>query len=310
MKCHLVKAWMNMGTLKFVEFLRFFAVACGIFIYSASALASGLMRVSEEASVYARPDMDSEVLHTLVFGDEVRVSKKKQAGYRLVEFRVRGKVGRGYVAEEDIAEFDPVQAATRQTSKNSVAIKRPSYIYGAGQLSYLYQGKRDLQTTADTINEVTEFKGSANYFSFGYEYGYRPDWGIRFGVVMRESHTEGDSVVRDTTTQNRFSLRQSFTGAELGLRYAPAKWRGVSFLASVEISKSSKIDLQVLSGSPIETDDIKRSTFGVLQGAIAYDWRLKPSFMLQPFVKGGVIVTTDPVTFISEAGLALGYTFN
>jgi hypothetical protein len=318
MRCHAVKQLLKKVTFKQMEFLGFFrpgVILCGLLITFSlipCVYAQRLATVTAETEVYSRPDIDSNVVHTLVFGDQIRVSAKEESGFRRIQYTVGNKARRGYILLEDVGSLQNVKKLPKgyvNPAVKNANLKR-SGAYFTGIYSYQYQGKRELQTTADSIYEVSEFTGSTLFFGLGYEYQYDPSWALRAGVVMREVDMQGDALPKGGAgAGNRFQLLESFVGAEVGLRFSPASWGRWSFLAAFEYSSGTAIELKVLSGPPILQNELEKPVLGLLYGAIAYRYGLGSRWTFEPAIRGGAVVTTDPVTILVEASGSAIYHF-
>lgn len=262
------------------------------------------LELLENVAIYQRPDKSSKIIGRARLGQKLPTESRPRRGFYKVQFRSRGKVRSGYVALDEAG-----YSVIREIKKSL----RSRYAVGVSAIYSLQsQGARELETSHDTKYDITEFKGSSTFFRLYVDMPVSTDWASRLGLVMRKTSVEGDAILSGSATYSRFHLEQSFIGIEGVLkRYLLNDYFWMGGVA--EFSKGTKVGLKVISGTPVSQSEVKKPFFAVFSVAAGYDIPLVRSgnsaLFITPEMRLGGVVTTDPITYLVELAVNVGWAF-
>lgn len=254
-------------------------------------------RVDADVSVLRAPKAGAAVVHVLTFGDDVDVYSGEFSGYKKVRVRLRRGEKVGYVQTS-------LQRSWALTPAKQFE-GRPYTFYFSLVEAFYRQGERDLQTNPMTIYTISDFTGMSTFFELGIDYKLEDPWEIRVGLAARKMDLEGEAVADDAVTKNRFLLKESFLGLNVGAKYNPREWKRWGAIAGLEVSRGTSVDLVVLEGPPVDEGDIEMPVFSILYGGLTYQKQLNKHLVVEPALQLGSVVTADPVILMLEARLTL-----
>ncbi len=203
-------------------------------------------------------------------------------------------------------------ASATPPPKKKVMKKKPvaphsRYTFGMSIVSSQQkQSKRELQTTPENTYQISEFSGQSFFFRFFVDVPFDKTWAGRVAVVMRKTDMKGNAELDGSPEPTKLHLQQQFIGIEaLVKHYFHDQWW---FGGGIEFSKGTQVQLTSVSGAPIDASGLKKPFFTVLAGSLGWDYQFK-SVIINPEFKVGVVATTDPVTYLIEEVVNIGYVF-
>jgi hypothetical protein len=263
--------------------------------------------VEGEVDVYAKPEGEAWPVMTLAMGDRFRYVGGDYGDYRKIAFRFKGRLRAGYVLGTQVDSNASAEMKRKHPAAGAMLNQR--WLTASLVGSYQQQGQRDLQTSADSIYEVTEFAGSTTFLGLGVDWPIRNDWALRSGLSLRKVSMEGSATAEGASTSQGILLEYQMVSLELALKHyfaAPARW---VLSGGLEIAKTTGADLTVTDGPPLAETDIEFPTFYILSGGLHYDWSLGKEWAVEPGLKLGVIANAQPVILLSEGVLHIKYAF-
>lgn len=283
------------------QLLRFIISVIVLLVVGGDVIAGQVITLRRNLSVSKEPEESASIV--LKARTRIEVIESED-GWTLIKFKRAGKIREGFVLDEDLAL---AQAPVKKVKKEK---KAKQLIYVSGIYSIDRQGKREVQTTADTIYDIEEFLGSTTFFEIGINYKFSEEWWTRAGIAKRSVVLEGDAKVRDSNdTASKFRLTQEFLSFQIGAFYKPLDWKKLSMYGFFEMAKGTQSDLEVLSGTQLGETDIETTTHILMIGGFDYELWRKDQFMVGTLLRGGSMVTSDPVVLVFETGIQLGYYF-
>jgi hypothetical protein len=297
--------------------MRFFLLAFVMFAIgvSSSVSAAETLVLISNTDVYKK--INGAKVRTLPKGASVDVIKEK-TGWLKIQYIVKDKNFIGYILadgdddsgrlendeeeSEDEFEFDSDKGDVEKSSARSS-------LFFSGVFSFAYQGERDLQTTPDTIYDLSIFTGSSVFFEFGWRKPLASPWTLNLSLVRRTLFLTGEAKVRESVTnsQSDFELTETGIGIQAGALYRMNEsW---SLLALLELTKINSVELVVVNGTLIDDSEIDAPMHVVMIGGFAYHTSINKNWELEFQLRGGSFVTTDPVTIILESAAQIHYMF-
>ncbi|OFZ18391.1 MAG: hypothetical protein A2Z20_04030 [Bdellovibrionales bacterium RBG_16_40_8] len=206
--------------------------------------------------------------------------------------------------KKSVKKTKVVKSIAKDKTKSKTKKSRINYYISAVE-SYQFQGNRELQTATDDIYEISDFKGLSTFFSFGGEYLFGNGLVSRAGLIFRRIELKGEAAPISSGSKNIFLLKQDFIGLETGLRYKPKGWGAWSLMGGLEYSRGQKIELNVLEGPNVNTDNPKKSVYIVASTSLLYARNLGSGFYIEPALRMGAVMTMVPFIFLTEAVITL-----
>lgn len=281
------------------SFLRFLIL---IFVFLSVQMASAevVLRVSEKLRARAKPRVKSRVVRILQPGDELVHTGRRGRGFIELEDEIGRRL---YVRRRDMLKSRLVKA--RDPSK------APRRNFGLNlTFSSQSQSGRELQTGTDTTYDVGDFTGSSFFFGFHLDWPLVNQWVGRLGLGMREVSMEGDATLQDSMSGSTsgFLLEQSFVSfsATMLRRFESSKYY---ILGEVEFAQGSDVNLEVVSGTPVDTSDVETPFYVVFSAGLGRHFNVGEKFILSPEIRLGVVSTADPFILLGELRVHGGYAF-
>jgi hypothetical protein len=199
----------------------------------------------------------------------------------------------------------PKAGYSRVKEKNKVSLRPHVTVGVSGIFSSAKQGARVLETSDDSKYDITEFNGTSTFFRIFADLPIEDDWAGRISLVLREAFMKGNAQLSGAPTVYQFELEQKFIGVEgLLKRYLGGDkwWLG----GSLEASKGTAVSLKTTTAPPINDNGLEKPFFTILSFNTGYDFRVfgkdrnGKGFYLTPELRLGGVVTTDPITYLTE----------
>lgn len=268
-----------------------------LFCVSPKAFGELYLEVRETLPIYLAPKPSAKSVGAVKPGQTLKHTGRRSTTYIEVLLPTNERV---FIRRADMVKSKIVTSGSLQR-------KKPRMSWGGFvALSYYSQADREIQTATDTYYDATKFIGTGPLFGGYFESIIDAKWSAVVSLSRRQLHLEGEAVLRGSIAggASEFRLTQEFISLGIGLkRYLNDRlWLSGYF----ELAKGTAVELEVLSGTQVDSSAIEKPFFTVGSGGIGYDYNFK-SYRLQPFFRVGAIPFADPFILVVDMGLAADF---
>lgn len=282
-----------------------------ILLFSAQAWSANeyLIFLKKDLPKYKTPQIQSsseEVFSVDLSPLKARLSTKK---YFLEVFGEDGYV-MGYIYTKDLkgAKIRRIKAES-SLEKTFPSKKNYNENYGLG-LRALYTTMKQ-GGYSDTISEVdyqfSDFESNTLDFELQLGLPSRSSWNYRFSFIQRSTNFKSTSeTVGIQQEPVEVERKQKLIGIGLNGHYYFAE--ALYFLLSIELGKGTEVDLK-FGGQRLATTDTDLPFFALVGIGIGYDFQIFENWYLNPEIKLGADLNSDPLTSFYSIALGVNKSF-
>lgn len=292
-----------------------FLTLTAVLAFSSKGVAGDLKINVQEVKVYKEADPSSEVITTLMRGDNVKVSNKNPPGFQKVLIQSGGANQIGYIKNQDLMVRGAPAARPGQPQQpgRRVVARSLRNRWGValiGGINYQSQGSRTSTEASGAVDNYGTMGGIGTRFGLGLQFPISTKFsGFGYAEMKNVSVSGTGSQIpagQTTATPQDIFLKETFYCGGLAAQYyfSNAFWAGAGF----EYDYNSSGTLKVGSQAEAPLDALNLVSFFYVYASAGYNFALSNKLYLTTDMRIGTLLSR-PLIIEGDFGLRFTYAF-
>ncbi|MCB0391486.1 MAG: hypothetical protein KDD58_09350 [Bdellovibrionales bacterium] len=266
--------------------------------------------IKEKVPLYYNPSRKAKVILYLESGVELKAQFSKAKYFLKVEQEDDSTI-KGYVYAKDLKKSTIRKHPSHKFSESYISNSSTRYSQKTGvglRYNYVTMIQQGYQTVVNEVDhDYSEFKSANGDFELQVSLKSNSVWQWRFSLLSRQTLFESTANAASINKKNiPVERQQKLIGLAIHANYYFGETSNYYSLLGIEVDKGTdlilKFDNQEVVGS--ESD---LPFFAIAKLGLGADWRLVSSLYLNPELRLGVDLNSDPLTFVYSFSLGLNW---